>query len=87
MAALFSDNPLHAEMNKTYNIHVYECNGLGADKVPIYIHKGICSANKASSYINDEQLKIKLFNSVLDSGMNKCTKKIRNRLKMDFYLK
>lgn len=55
MAAVKSDNPLHAEINKYFNIHVYEYTGTeiietdkGKEKVATYIHAGICSANVAA---------------------------------------
>lgn len=83
MPAVKSDNPLHAELNKTYNVHVYEWS----TTQNCYFHAGICSANEVATYIGNEELKIKLFNEVLGSGVERCSKKIRNRLKIDFYLK
>jgi hypothetical protein len=44
----------------------------------------LTSANKLSNFINDEELKIKLFNKVLASSKDKVTFLIRNRLKIDF---
>lgn len=44
----------------------------------------ITSANKLSGFINDEELKIKLFNKVLSSQKDKETFFIRNRLKIVF---
>lgn len=83
MAALPSDNPLHAEINRTYNIKMFEY----CEVDNTYKDIGICSANKVSKFINNEKLKIRLFNDVLDSGMGKSVKKIRSRLKIVFYLK
>jgi hypothetical protein len=47
----------------------------------------LTSTNKLSGLINDEQIKIKLFNKVLDGGKDKYTFLIRNRLKIDFHSK
>lgn len=44
----------------------------------------LTSANKLSSFINDEELKIKLFAKVLASQKDRITFMIRNRLKIDF---
>lgn len=44
----------------------------------------LTSANKLSGFINDEELKIKLFKKVLASQNDKVTFMIRNRLKIDF---
>ncbi len=83
MAAVKSDNPLHAEMNKYYNINVWEWSEAKQD----YLYAGINSANEVSAYIGNEELKIRLFNEVLSSGTDTVTKKIRKRLKIKFYLK
>lgn len=83
MPAVKSDNPLHAEINKYFNIHVYEWSA-AQNK---YLHCGICSANKVATYIENEKIKIKLFNRALEVLTDKHTALIRNRLKIDFYLK
>jgi len=44
----------------------------------------LTSANKLSGFINDEELKIRLFEKVLASTKDKVTFMIRNRLKIDF---
>lgn len=44
----------------------------------------LTSANKLSGFINDEELKIRLFQKVLASPKDKVTFMIRNRLKIDF---
>ncbi|PKB18367.1 hypothetical protein CLU82_3642 [Flavobacterium sp. 5] len=44
----------------------------------------LTSANKLSGLINDDKLKIKLFEKVLSSPRDKETFLIRNRLKIDF---
>jgi hypothetical protein len=44
----------------------------------------LTSANKLSRFINDEELKIRLFKKVLASTKDKVTFMIRNRLKIDF---
>ena len=44
----------------------------------------LTSANKLSDFINDEGLKIRLFEKVLSSDKDKLTFSIRNRLKIDF---
>lgn len=90
MAAVKSDNPLHAEINKYFNIHVSEfvrADIINGKKVNVYKRAGICSANEVAVYVADEQLKIKLFNKVLDSGVDRYTTLVRNRLKIDFYSK
>lgn len=94
MAAVKSDNPLHAEINKNFNIIVYEMVGTeevetesGLKTIPVYKNAGINSANEVSAYIKDEKLKIKLFNKALDSGWDKHTMLVRNRLRLNFYSK
>lgn len=90
MPAQKSDNPLHAEINKYFNIKVYEYSGVAivnGKKENTYSDEGIYSANGVARYIADEQLKIRLFNKVLDSGVDKYTTLIRKRLKIIFYSK
>lgn len=83
MAAVKSDNPFHAEINKYFNIHVYEWSESGQQ----YLHCGICSANEVATYIGNEETKIRLFNAALERMASKHTALIRKRLKIDFYLK
>jgi len=92
MPAQRSPNRLYAEVNLTYIIHVYEYldtleitdeNGRKT-KVNRYKNQQIVSAATLSKFIPDEQMKISLFNEVLDSGRSKYTRLIRNRLKINF---
>ncbi|RDI07060.1 hypothetical protein [Flavobacterium sp. AG291] len=90
MPAVKSDNPLHAEINKYFNVHISEYVSteiIDGKKINKYKRAGICSANEVSQYIGDEELKIKLFNKVLECGMDRYTTLVRNRLKIDFYSK
>lgn len=90
MPAVKSDNPLHAEINRYFNISVYEFKGVAmvnGKQVNTYTYEGINSANEVAAYIGDEKLKIKLFNEVLDSGLDRYTILIRKRLKIIFYSK
>ena len=94
MPALKSDNKLHADINKYFNVSVYEfshsytvATDNGSEIIDHYTYEGIKSANGIAAYIGNEELKIKLFNEVLDSGADRCTKKIRKRLKLIFYSK
>jgi len=60
MPAVKSDNPLHAEINKYFNISVYEFKSVAivdGKKVNTYTYEGINSANEVAAYISDEQLK------------------------------
>ena len=73
-----SDNPTNAKINKNFVVKVREPN----DK-----DWRITSANKLSLFINDEELKIRLFKKVLDNGEQQYTISIRNRLKIKFHSK
>ncbi|WP_163398165.1 hypothetical protein [Flavobacterium fluviatile] len=75
-----SENRLNVEINKNFIILVND-NPKNTKK------SKISSANKVSELINDEKLKIKLFNKALESGKDKYTVSVRNRLKIDFYSK
>lgn len=77
-----SSNPKNALINQNFIIRVLE----NPKDNPIKNTK-LTSANKLSSYINDEQMKIKLFNKVLNGGKDKYTFLIRSRLKIDFQSK
>jgi hypothetical protein len=79
MAALKSDNPTNAIINKNFIIRV-----LDNPKENHVKNTKLTSANKIAGYINDEQLKIKLFKKVLQGDKDKYTFLIRNRLKIDF---
>jgi hypothetical protein len=75
-----SPNRLNVEINKNFIILV------NADPKNNKKSK-ISSANKVSELINDEQLKIKLFEKALSSGKDKHTASVRNRLRIYFYSK
>lgn len=77
-----SNNPTNALINQNFIIRVLE----NPKENPVKNTK-LTSANKLSRFINDEQMKIKLFNKVLDGGKDKYTFLIRNRLKIDFHSK
>lgn len=64
--ALKSNNPTNAMINRNFIIRVLE----NPKENPVKNTK-LTSANKLSIYINDEELKIKLFNKVLDNGKDK----------------
>ena len=80
--ALKSHNPTNAMINRNFIIRVLE----NPQDNPIKKTK-LTSANKLSIFINDEELKIKLFNKVLAHGKDKYTFLIRKRLKIEFHSK
>jgi hypothetical protein len=80
--AVKSSNQTNALINRSFIIRVLENH----KENPIKNTK-LTSANKLSDYLNDEEIKIKLFNKVLDGGKDKYTFLIRNRLKIDFQSK
>ena len=80
--ALKSDKPLNAKINKNFIILVLENPRENHVK-----NTKITSANKLSSFLQDEELKIRLFEEVLNNGKYKTTRLIRNRLKIIFYSK
>jgi len=91
MPAQHSHNPLNAEINKYYIIHVAEYKGTidiatpnGNKKENIYYPKQIVSAETLNRYVEDEKLKISLFNDVLNAGVELYTRMIRKRLKIEF---
>jgi hypothetical protein len=73
-----SDNPLYATINKNFVVKY---------KTPDMKDYAISSANKIGSIINDEQIKIRLFNRVLTDGLFQYTFKIRKRLIIKFHSK
>lgn len=73
-----SHNPTNAIINRNFIIRVRQNPD---DKTSKTI---LCSANTVSKHINDDKLKIKLFDKVLTSGRDKHTILIRKRLKIDF---
>ena len=80
--ALKSDKPLNAKINKNFIILVLE-----NPKENHVKNTKITSANKLSNFLQDDELKIKLFEEVLGNGKYKTTRLIRNRLKIIFYSK
>ena len=76
--AIKSDKPINAKINKNFVVKVKEPN----DK-----DWKITSANKLSLFVNDEELKIRLFKKVLENGEQQYTISIRNRLKIKFHSK
>ncbi|RUT67950.1 hypothetical protein D0817_23745 [Flavobacterium cupreum] len=77
-----SDNPTNAFINQNFIIRVLE-----NPKENNVKNTKLTSANKLSKYINDDEIKIKLFKKVLDEGKDKYTFLIRSRLKIDFQSK
>ncbi|RKR11107.1 hypothetical protein C8C83_2805 [Flavobacterium sp. 90] len=77
-----SNNPTNALINRNFIIRVLE-----NPKENHVKNTKLTSANKLSNYINDEEIKIKLFNKILDGGKDKYTFLIRSRLKIDFLSK
>lgn len=77
--AIPSSNPTNALINRNFIIRILENPKVNPSK-----NTQLTSANKLSSFINDEQLKLKLFNKVLDGGKDKYTFLIRSRLRIDF---
>ncbi|WP_158729402.1 hypothetical protein [Flavobacterium sp. I-STPA6A] len=77
--AIPSNNPTNAFINRNFIIRILENPKENSIK-----NTQLTSANKLSNFINDEQLKIKLFNKVLDGGKDKYTFLIRSRLRIDF---
>lgn len=84
-----SDNPINAEINKNFVIRVLENPKENHPK-----KTKLTSANKLSVYLYDhkygkdnEELKSRLFEQVLDGGKDKYTFLIRGRLKIEFHAK
>ncbi|WP_374173901.1 hypothetical protein [Flavobacterium tructae] len=77
-----SDNPTNAFINRNFIIRVLEF-----PKESDIKNTKLTSANKLSNYLNDEEMKIKLFKKILDEGKDKYTFLIRSRLKIDFQSK
>ena len=79
MPAVKSNNRINVKINKNFIIRVLE----NPDENNIKNTK-LTSANKLSDYLKDEQLKIKLFKTVLEGGKQEYTFTIRKRLKINF---
>lgn len=79
MPAVKSNNRINVKINKNFIIRVLE----NPDENNIKNTK-LTSANKLSDYLKDEQLKIKLFKTVLEGGKQEYTFRIRKRLKINF---
>jgi len=77
--AIPSSNPTNALINRNFIIRILENPKENPSK-----NTQLTSANKLSNFINDEQLKLKLFNKVLDGGKDRYTFLIRSRLRIDF---
>jgi hypothetical protein len=91
MPAKLSHNPLNAQINKYYIIHVYEYKATttvatekGDKQINLYHPQQIVSAETLSRYVEDQKIKISLFNDVLDAGVDVYTRLIRKRLKIEF---
>jgi len=76
--AVKSNNRLNVAINQNFVIRVQEISE--NDTKPIKL----TSANKLSNYINDDELKIKLFNKALQCQKQEYTFLIRKRLKIVF---
>ena len=77
--ALKSNNPTNAKINQNFIIRVLE----NPKENPIKNTK-LTTANKLSRYLNNDEMKIKLFNKVLYGSKDNYTFLIRNRLKIVF---
>ena len=77
--AIKSNNPTNALINRNFIIRILENPKENSVK-----NTKLTSANKLSNFVNDEELKLKLFNKVLDGGKDKYSFLIRSRLKIDF---
>jgi len=70
-----SPNRLNVTINQNFIIRVFE-NESNDDK--------LTTANQLSKFINNEELKLRLFKKVLDGKQYKYTFKIRKRLRIEF---
>ena len=82
MSAVKSKNRLNVKINKNFIIRVLE----NPSENPVKNTK-LTSANKLSNYLNDDKLKIRLFNKALEGQKQVYTFLIRKRLKIVFYSK
>lgn len=80
--AVKSSNRLNVKINQNFVIRVLENPATNPTK-----NTKLTSANKLLNYLQDEQLQIKLFRTVLEGDRQRYTFKIRNRLKIDFHSK
>lgn len=78
MKALKSDNPTNAQINKNFFIRVM---------LPDEKKNRLTSAKQCIKFIQDEEIKIKLFKKVLEGREQNYTFKIRNRLTINFHSK
>jgi hypothetical protein len=74
--------PTNAIINRNFIIRVLENPKSNSVK-----NTKLRTANTISKLINDEKLKMKLFDKVLNGKADKYTFLIRNRLRIDFYSK
>ena len=77
--AVKSNNQTNALINRNFIIRILE----NPKENPVKNTK-LTSANKLSNFVNDEELKLKLFNKVLDGEKDKYSFLIRSRLKIEF---
>lgn len=78
MAALKSNDQKRALINQNFIIRVTERNKK---------HTRLCGAGQYSKVLENEELKIKHFNKVLDGGLDKYTFLLRRGLKVEFLSK
>lgn len=78
-SAIKSPNRINVFINQNFIIRVTETNN-PAEKQKTKL----TSANKLSDYLKDEKIKLKLFDKLINSQLDKHTVLIRNRLKIDF---
>lgn len=82
MPAVKSPNRINVAINRNFVIRVLENPATNNVK-----NTKLTTANKLSGYLQDEQLKIRLFKAVLTGTKQRYTFKIRKRLRIDFHSK
>ena len=78
MAAIKSDDPIRAMINREFIIQIVD----RATK-----HRKIIGAGQYAKHLNSEELKNKHFKKVLEGGMDKYTFLLRRGLKIQFLSK
>lgn len=76
--AVKSKNRMNVFINKNFIIRVQELKETDSKLIKL------TSANKLSNYLQDEELKIRLFNKAINGGKQEYTFNIRKRLKIVF---
>jgi len=76
--AVKSKNRMNVFINQNFIIRVQELKETDSKLIKL------TSANKLSNYLQDEELKIKLFNKAMHGGKQQYTFLIRKRLKIVF---